>query len=231
VTIAPSTASWFHLTQVLAPDAVAEMQSDLESASFADGRSTAHGSAARAKHNEQLTVPNPVAARLGNRLVEALSQHEAFRNAAWPQTILPPIFSRYRDGMAYGDHLDLPLMATRTGPLRTDLSLTVFLSDPASYDGGELVLHTAMGLVRTKGAAGDGFLYPSDLIHRVEPVTRGTRLVAVTWIQSFVGDPTERSILLDLSTAIQAAQRAGVRDEELMRLQHVQHRLLRRWAR
>jgi PKHD-type hydroxylase len=218
------------LRGLLGADVVADLVARLADAPWADGRATAHGSAREAKANLQLEPTQPLAKALGGPLIEALSRREDFKGAALPHTLLPFTFARYDVGMTYGDHLDLPVMSTPRGPLRSDLSLTVFLSDPSTYDGGELVLSLPGGEQRIKGGAGDAFLYASNTVHRVEPVRRGVRLVAITWIQSLVGDPEDRALVADLGDAILRLQRSGVPEPELLRLRHVQHRLLRRWA-
>ena len=218
------------LRGLLGADVVADLVARLADAPWADGRATAHGVAKDAKANLQLEPTQPLAKALGAPIVDALSRREDFKAWALPHTLLPLTFARYDVGMTYGDHLDLPAVATPPGPLRTDLSLTVFLSDPASYDGGELVVTLPGGERRVKGAAGDAFVYPSTTVHRVEPVRRGVRLVAITWIQSLVPDEEERTTITDLGETIVRLQRAGVPEPELLRLRHLQHRLLRRWA-
>ena len=133
-------------------------------------------------------------------VTDALRSHEVVRAAALPLRIVPPLLSRYAHRERYGNHVDDPVMQTHR-PVRTDLSVTVFLSDPASYEGGELVIVTPAGEDAIKLPAGDAVLYPSTTLHRVEPVTRGERFVAVTWIQSLVRDAAIRDILFDLDRA------------------------------
>lgn len=219
-----------HLRGLVPADVVARVAAALADAPFGDGRSTAHGAARDSKRNLQLDPAHPVAREQGAALVAALNRSEAFMSSALPHTILPLTFARYDVGMTYGDHLDLPVVGTASGPLRTDLSLTVFLSPPDSYDGGELVLPGDDGPRRIKGDAGDAFLYPSHTLHRVEPVTRGHRLVAITWIQSLVRDGEARAILASLASSLVAMHDAGASEAELVKLRQVQHRLLRRWS-
>ncbi len=215
----------------LPPELAASISAALAGAKLADGRATATGKSTRdIKNNRQLTVADPLGKKLSDQVIGVLSQREDFKGAALPRTMLPLLFAAYEPGMAYGEHLDLPVMGTATGPMRTDLSLTIFLTPPSEYDGGELVLRTTAGERRLKGNAGDAFLYPSDTLHQVAPVTRGTRRVAVTWIQSMVRDPEERSILIALGHALAAVTASGAPEAEVLRLRAVQHRLLRRWA-
>lgn len=216
---------------LIAPDVAARIAAALADAPFSDGRATAHGGARDAKRNQQLEPAQPLAREHGATLVAALNRSERFMSLALPHTILPFTFARYEVGMAYGDHLDLPVVGTPNGPLRTDLSLTVFLSPAESYDGGELVIPGDTGPRFIKGDAGDAFLYPSDTLHRVAPVTRGQRLVAITWIQSLVPDAEQRAILAGIGESVIALHAAGAADADVHRLRQVQHKLLRRWAR
>lgn len=219
------------LPQLLAPDVAARVAAALADAPFSDGRATAHGGARDAKRNQQLEPAHPLAREHGATLVAALNRSERFMSLALPHTILPFTFARYEVGMAYGDHLDLPVVGTPSGPLRTDLSLTVFLSSPDAYDGGELVIPGDDGPRWIKGGPGDAFLYPSDTLHHVAPITRGQRLVAITWIQSLVPDAEQRAILAGIGDSVIAMHTAGAPDAAVTRLRQVQHKLLRRWAR
>lgn len=215
---------------LLTPTEVEGVAAALSAVDFVDGRRTAQGAARTVKNNQQLDTSHPVGKAQAAVLVAAMGRREDFKGASLPRTILPFLFARYGVGMGYGEHLDLPIVGTGGGPLRTDLSLTVFLSDPSTYDGGELIVPGPDGERGVKGAAGDAFLYPSDTLHRVAPVTRGTRLVAVTWIQSMVRDPEERAILVALGSALAGMATAGVPETDLLRVRAVQHRLVRRWA-
>lgn len=218
------------LHALLSPEAVDAMRAAMVHAPFTDGRATAHGAAREVKHNQHLDPSHPVAREHGGRLLAALARHEDFRAAAWPHTLHPFAFTRYDTGMGYGDHFDLPIMGSPSGPLRTDLSLTVFLTSPEDYDGGDLVLDGPGGEERVRLPAGDAFLYPSDTLHRVEPVTRGSRLVALTWIQSLVADASARALITELAATIRTLHDAGTDEATLRRLARVQHGLLRRWA-
>lgn len=213
-------------------ETAAELVAALDGAStFVDGRATAHGAARAAKDNQQLPPDDPLTRQLGARLAAAANTNERFRALAMPRTLLPFAFSRYDVGMTYGDHLDLPVMGSSLGPIRTDLAMTVFLVPRTSYDGGELTLHEGETLRRLKGDAGDAYLYPASTIHRVEPVTRGRRLVAFTWLQSLVADTEARELLASLTLSLAELQAAGAPEDALLRLRAVHHRLTRRWVR
>jgi len=143
--------------------------------------------------------------------------------------MLLPLFNRYEPGMHYGEHLDNPLMGANT-PIRTDVSVTIFLSDPATYDGGELMLQTDAGVKTFRGNAGDAFAYPSNLFHQVTAVTRGIRIVAVTWAQSIIRDPAQRRILYDLGQTIERLQGESPANPCLPLVQKSQMNLVRMWA-
>lgn len=216
---------------IVPPDVLAKVRAGLVDAPFADGRATANGAARDVKQNLQLPAGHPLAKELGALVVTAISRSDTFKTTAMSHAMVPLQFARYDVGMGYGDHLDLPVMGTTSGPVRVDLSLTVFLSDPDEYDGGELVIvGESGGELRVKQAAGDAFLYPAGSLHRVEPVTRGSRTVAVSWIQSLVRDLEDRELLVSLATSLAELKAAGTSEAHLMRLRQVQHRLIRRWA-
>jgi PKHD-type hydroxylase len=186
---------------LLNPAQIAKIHETLEGADFADGRLTAGFAAARVKNNQELQPGPERRARLIRILMASLGHNETFRFAALPHRVADPIFARYTVGMAYGDHVDDPIMGTQGPRFRTDLSVTVFLNAPETYEGGELVIRTPFGERRIKLPAGDAVLYPSSSLHRVAEVTRGERLVALTWIQSYVRDPARRELLYELNLA------------------------------
>lgn len=167
---------------------------------FGDGRASAGSAARRVKLNEELALDPGRLTELNNLVMGPLVRHPVFRSAAMPRKTAAPYYARYTPGMAYGNHVDDPIMGQ--GELyRTDVSLTIFLNDPADYDGGELCIQTPFGEQQVKLAAGDAVIYPSSSIHRVAEVTRGERLVAVTWIQSLVREPERRALLHELNHA------------------------------
>lgn len=186
---------------VLAGDALERVRGELEQVEFRDGRETAGWHARTVKRNTQASGRDHRVARLRDEVGTALEGHALFSMAARPHRITPVLFSRYEIGMEYGAHVDDAVMDSPRGRVRTDISFTLFLSDPESYDGGELVTDTTAGEQRYKLPAGSLVLYPSSTLHRVDPVTRGSRLAAVGWVQSQVRDPAQREILFDLDTA------------------------------
>ncbi len=202
----------------------------LTGAPWQDGKSTAHGKAREAKHNLVVPLEHPCSVSAGRLVLERLSQHDGFKAAALPKVIMPLKFCRYDAGMGYGDHLDLPLMGTTSGGIRTDISVTVFLSDRADYEGGDLVFESDYGTQRVRGNAGEAVLYPASTLHRVEPVVRGTRLVAISWIQSLVRDAAKRKIVFDLAQVATALDASGQSDEHARTIRQSQFNLLRLWA-
>ena len=222
-----------HLRQVLDAGQLAQTREILRRAEWADGRATAGEQSSLAKRNQQLPERAPEALRLGEIVLEALAAHAAFVSAALPLRIFPPLFNRYGPGMGFGEHID---NAVRASPLsglrlRTDLSCTLFLSDPETYDGGELVFPDGSVERRVKLAAGDAVLYPASTVHRVEPVTRGERLASFFWVQSMVRDLTQRQMLYDLDrTVIAVRARLGDEDPAAVALVGHYHNLIRMWA-
>lgn len=195
-----------------------------------NGHETASGQAAKTKNNRELALDDEVTKAVGDLVLNALRRHVDFRNYAQPLKIRMPIVSVYDPGMAYGDHLDAPVMGD--GPIhstRTDLSVTVFLSEPDSYDGGELLLHAPTGDRAIKMPAGGAVCYPTAYVHQVTPVTRGQRLAVVTWIQSRVRDHEDRAILYDLARSIHALPEDDA-GEQRLRLNHVYTRLMQKWT-
>ena len=202
------------LPRLLTSDQVAHCREALAGAAWVDGRETAGAQSGLAKHNLQLPEDAPEAKALGDLILAALAANAAFMSAALPLKVFPPLFNRYGAGMGFGDHID---NAVRASPVtgaryRTDLSCTVFLSEPDEYDGGELVIEGGLAPARIKLPAGDAILYPATSVHRVEPVTRGERLAAFFWVQSMVADGARRALLHDLDRAI-AAARADLGDD------------------
>jgi PKHD-type hydroxylase len=221
------------IEDVLSGQEVQEFRTALEQAPWRDGRASAGTLSVAVKHNLQLDDRSEVAQRLGNRILALLGRHPLFISAALPERFFPPRFNRYGGGGQYGAHVDGALMYSDALPraVRSDLSATLFLTDPADYDGGELAIETAFGAQEVKLAAGDLVLYPSSSLHRVLPVTRGARTCAILWLQSMVRDAGQRALLFDLDQSIQAITRTrDPSDPELLRLTGVYHNLLRMWA-
>jgi len=220
------------IPHILSATQVAEFLKALETAEWADGRATAGYLSSRTKNNEQLPEGHPLARRLGNVILDELDKNQQFIAAALPARVLPPLFNRYAGGQAYGGHIDGAVRPVAGSPfrVRTDLSATVFLTDPNEYDGGELVIGEGGQETRVKLTAGDMVLYSGGTVHRVMPVTRGARIAAFFWIQSMVRDETQRSILLELDNALQQLGRTGADHDACVRLAGVYHNLLRQWA-
>ncbi|TYC56962.1 Fe2+-dependent dioxygenase [Marinobacter sp. BW6] len=189
------------IDQILTPEQLKRIRNALDGGQFQDGRSTAGWHAKLVKNNEQLKVSGGQAEGLRAEVEKALTEHPLFQMAVRPAKVTPLIFSRYRDGMTYGNHVDDPVMGRGAGRLRTDVSFTLFLDDPDSYDGGELVTETTAGEHFYKLPAGAAVVYPSSTLHRVDPVTRGQRRVAIGWAQSTIREPAQREVLFDLDTA------------------------------
>ncbi len=222
-----------HVRQVLAPDALARVRALLADAPWTDGRITAGSQSARVKNNLQLpdSAPASVAARA--LVLEGLERHALFFAAALPKRIYPPLFNRYEGGAnAFGNHIDNAVRTVHaTGErVRTDLSATLFLSDPGDYDGGELTIEDTFGPHSVKLPAGDLVLYPSTFVHRVEPVTRGARVASFFWVESMVRDDGQRRLLYDVDMAILELRQAYGEIAPAVTLTGAYHNLLRRWA-
>ena len=220
---------------VLAPEQVRDALALLRAGAWEDGRGTAGVQSALAKRNEQLPQDSPDARALGAAITASLGRNALFLSAALPKAIFPPLFNRYsaEQGHAFGDHVDnaIRYLPGGSGRMRTDLSATLFLSEPGEYDGGELTIEDTYGVHQVKLPAGDMILYPSTSLHRVEPVTRGERLASFFWIESMVRDDGQRSLLLDMDLAIRRlAESAGDGDPAIVSLTGCYHNLLRRWA-
>jgi len=223
------------IPEVLTQEQLARARELLAGAQWQDGRATAGRQSALAKHNQQLPHDSPVARDLGAVITASLSRHALFVSAALPRTIFPPLFNRYAasEGHSFGNHVDnaIRYLPDGSGRIRTDLSATLFLVDPDSYDGGELVVEDAYGAHAVKLPAGDMILYPATSLHRVEPVTSGERLASFFWIESMVRDDAQRTLLLDMDVAIRSlAATVGDEDPGIVALTGTYHNLLRRWA-
>jgi PKHD-type hydroxylase len=222
-----------HVSQVLDAERVREFRAALAAAAWSDGRATAGHQSARAKDNRQLAETDSLARDLGARIVDALWKMPEFIAGALPRRIFSPLFNRYEGGQSFGFHVDNAIRYDRARggePLRTDLSATLFLSEPDDYDGGALIVEDTFGTHAVKLAAGDLVLYPGSSVHRVEPVTRGARIAAFFWIQSLVRSDAQRRTLFELDVAIQQLTQRIPDAPELVRLTGVYHNLLREWS-
>lgn len=220
------------IENLLSKSEVAAVRERLDTAAWQDGAATAGGIARRQKHNLQLDDAAEPALSLSQEVLRRVRAHPTFISAALPRKIYPPKFNRYEDGGEYGAHVDSAILQTLAGEtLRSDLSATLFLAEPDTYEGGELQIEGPFGVQEVKLEAGSMVLYPSSSLHRVTPVTRGARVAAFFWIESLVRDDTDRTLMFDLDRAIQGlTATAGPDNAELVRLTHVYHNLLRRWA-
>ncbi len=222
------------IPDVLTADQVAKARELLENADWADGRITAGYQSARAKDNAQLPEDSPVARELGAIVLEALSRNSTFFSAALPRRIYPPLFNRYAGGQSFGFHVDNAVRYDRSRggaePVRTDLSATLFFSEPEDYDGGELVIEDTYGTHSVKLRAGDMVLYPGTSLHRVTPVTRGQRLASFFWIQSLVREDAQRRLMFELDVSIRRLTQDVPEHPALIQLTGVYHNLLRRWS-
>ena len=220
------------IPDVLTPEQVSYAQDLLQRAEWVDGRVTAGYQSARTKHNLQIPENHPIAAELGEMILQALGRNALFHSAALPAQVFPPLFNRYEGGQSFGAHVDNAIrQVAGTGHrIRTDLSATLFLSGPDDYDGGELVIEDIYGTHNVKLPAGHMVLYPSSSLHLVLPVTRGARVCSFFWIQSMVRDDGERTLLFDLDLAIQKLNQDIPDHPSAVGLTAVYHKLIRRWA-
>jgi PKHD-type hydroxylase len=219
------------LQHVLEAEDLDRVRRELEAVSWAPGKRTAGAAARDVKENLQADGADPRVRALEQFVADALRRHPLFEIAARPARLTRLMFSRYEPGMTYGAHTDDALMGAGEDKLRTDLAFTIFLADRASYDGGALVIESALGEQEIALEAGDAILYPAGSIHYVAPVTRGARVAAVGWVQSFVAEAAQREILFDLSIARARLSEAGAAREEVLRLDKSISNLLRMWAR
>jgi len=218
---------------LLTESEVGQMLQNLRDGAWADGSQTAGTRSIAVKQNQQMPVTSPLARELGNLILARLGRCPQFVSASLAEKIFPPVFNLYQNGGHYGCHVDSALMRVPDADvtIRSDLSATLFLSSPDSYEGGELVIETEYGAQEVKLDAGDMVLYPSNSLHQVMPVTKGKRVCAITWIQSAVADSSARAMLYDMDQSIQALSAGKSKtDPDVERLIHVYHNLLRRWA-
>jgi PKHD-type hydroxylase len=217
---------------VLTAEQVASCRELLDAADWVDGRVTAGHQSARAKDNMQLPEDHEHAKTLGDTIIAALERSSLFMAAALPLKVFPPLFNRYQNGQSFGNHVDNAIRQVAGTPhrVRTDLSATLFFSDPDEYDGGELVVEDTYGVHSVKLPAGHLILYPASSVHHVRPVTRGARIASFFWIQSMVRDDGERTLLFDLDVAIQRLAGDVPDHTSVVELTSLYHNLLRRWA-
>ena len=220
------------IPEVLSAEQVLGCRRLLEQDIWIDGRVTAGHQSGQTKHNSQLPEDHEDAKKLGATVLTALENNPLFMSAALPLKVFPPLFNRYQHGQSFGNHVDNAIRQVSGTPhrVRTDLSATLFFSNPDEYEGGELVVEDTYGVHAVKLPAGHLILYPASSLHHVRPITRGTRLASFFWIQSMVRDDGERTILFDLDVAIQRLMSDVPEHPGIMELTSLYHNLLRRWA-
>jgi PKHD-type hydroxylase len=222
-----------HIPGVLTKDAVTCVRALIDAGEWIDGNVTSGPQAALAKRNMQLVEDSPVRKQAADIVLQALERTPLFVAAALPHTVYPPLFNRYEGGQLFANHVDNAVRRNRAGDvkIRTDLSATLFLAEPDTYEGGELVVEDTYGGHSVKLPAGDMVLYPSSSLHHVTPVTRGARVASFFWIQSMIRDDAKRALLFELDISVQRlAQEVGLDHPSLVSMTGVYHNLLRMWA-
>ncbi|ENL1647151.1 TPA: PKHD-type hydroxylase YbiX [Raoultella ornithinolytica] len=221
----------YHIPAVLSPQEVDDFREQLQQADWVDGRATTGDQGALVKKNQQVDTRSPLYGELQNRVLAALNRSSLFFAAALPKTLSSPLFNRYQQSETYGFHVDGAVRSQAQGGwMRTDLSATLFLSAPESYDGGELVVNDTYGQHTVKLPAGDLVLYPSSSLHCVMPVTQGVRVASFLWIQSMIRDDKRRSMLFELDRNIQTLKSRHGESDEVLSLLNLYHNLLREWS-
>jgi PKHD-type hydroxylase len=220
------------IPQVITAEQAAQFRARIVAARWVDGSVTAGHQSAQVKHNEQLPEESAEAREIGGQIMAALQRSPLFFSAALPRQVYPPLFNRYQGGMNFGSHVDgaIRVHPPTGGRIRADLSATLFLTPPADYDGGELLVEDTYGTHSAKLAAGDMVLYPAASLHRVTPVTRGARVSSFFWIQSMVRDDGQRALLFDMDMAIVRLSKDHAGHPGLVSLTGCYHNLLRMWA-
>ena len=218
------------IQKLLSPDQVSNIQGHLANGNYVDGRLSAGSAALRVKHNQELESGGKLMEYLNNLVMGALVAHPAYQAAVMPLRVAAPFYARYQPGMHYGNHVDDPVMGPAGQLYRTDVSTTVFLNAPDEYDGGELVINTSFGEHKVKLNAGDAVAYPSSSLHHVAEVTKGQRLVAVTWAQSLIRDPAQRELLYTLYQAKESLLQQQPDAEETAQVNTAYINLVRMWS-
>lgn len=221
----------YHIPGVLTPQGVAQCRQQLEQADWIDGRATTGAQGAQVKNNQQVDTGSELYIALQKAVLSAINQNALFFSAALPKTISMPLFNRYQNNETYGFHVDGAVRShPESGWMRTDLSATLFLSSPESYDGGELIVNDTYGQHAVKLPAGDVVLYPSSSLHCVTPVTRGVRVASFMWVQSMIRDDKKRAMLFELDKNIQSLKSRNGESDEILSLLNLYHNLLREWS-
>ncbi len=218
------------IPSVLSAAQLSEVRDLLAKAEFIDGKLSAGKLAKKVKHNQEVAAHDPGLQRLNETVIKALNAHPLYQAAALPQKVATPFYARYTQGMEYGSHVDDPVMGRAPQQYRSDIAVTVFLTEPETYSGGELVIRTSFGEQYVKFPAGDAVIYPASSLHRVDRVSQGERLVAVTWVQSLVRDPVQRELLFDLFQAREQLRLDLPEHDATGQVDRVYVNLVRRWA-
>src|SRR5580698_1409671 len=220
------------IPDVLTPEQIQYARQKLAAAEWVDGRVTAGHQSSLAKDNMQIPEGHPVAQEIGELILQTLGQNLLFISAALPMKVFPPLFNRYSGGQSFGTHVDNAIRHVKgtSHRVRSDLSATLFFSQPEEYDGGELVIEDTYGIHTVKLPAGHMVLYPSSSLHNVRPVTRGARVSSFFWIQSMIRDDGDRTLLFDLDNVTQRLTAEQATSPNAIKLTGIYHNLLRRWA-
>lgn len=222
-----------HIPNVLSKEQVAEFRQMMETANWVGGKVTAGTLSASVKQNQQLSEQDPLTHHLSELVIQAIWKNPVFQAAALPCQIIPPLFNRYDEHESFGFHVDnsIRLIRGTAQQMRTDLSCTLFLSEPEEYDGGDLVIEDTYGYHEVKLPAGDVVLYPATSLHEVSSIIRGTRFASFFWVQSMIRDDAERHMLFNLDQSIQSLRmQLGDQHEEVVKITNLYHNLMRKWA-
>ena len=222
-----------HIPNVLSKEQVAEFRQMMETANWVGGKVTAGTLSASVKQNQQLSEQDPLTHHLSELVIQAIWKHPVFQAAALPCQIIPPLFNRYDEHESFGFHVDnsIRLIRGTAQQMRTDLSCTLFLSEPEEYEGGDLVIEDTYGYHEVKLPAGDVVLYPATSLHEVSSIISGTRFASFFWVQSMIRDDAERHMLFNLDQSIQSLRmQLGDQYEEVVKLTNLYHNLMRKWA-
>lgn len=218
------------IPNVLSQDQLTKISALLQGAQYIDGRLSAGVTARKVKKNHELPADSQLHGQLNSIVMNGLFNHPMYQAAVLPHRQATPFYARYQPGESYGFHVDDPVMGPMQGRYRTDVSTTVFLNNPEDYDGGEIIMQTQTGEQRFKLPAGSAITYPSGSLHRVAEVTRGERLVAVTWAQSMIRDADKRELLYNLYKSREALQSKYPDDQEVVKIDHTYINLMRMWS-
>ncbi len=218
------------IKNVLSDNQLKVIQTLLKNADFVDGKLSAGKEANKVKNNTELSSQSPLNDQLNQMVMSSLVQHPEYQASVFPLKVATAFYARYSKGMEYGFHVDDPVMGPMTGRYRSDVSTTIFLNDKEAYSGGEIVIKTAFGEQQIKLEAGDAIIYPSSSLHRVNKVTEGERLVAVTWAQSMIKEAEKRAMLYELGQAREVLLIKNPTTDETSHVSNVYANLLRRWS-